>query len=82
MTAAVALFMSTVVIGGAAQQWPLGRLSDRMDRRKVIVLASLGAASAGVAMVVLARFWSRESSLPLSFSASSPFRFTRSASRT
>ena len=32
-----ALFMSVAVIGGAVGQWPLGRLSDRMDRRRVIV---------------------------------------------
>ncbi len=35
--ATIAIFMSVVVIGGAVAQWPLGRLSDRIDRRKVII---------------------------------------------
>jgi len=56
-TAKVALFMSTVVIAGAVGQWPLGHLSDRMDRRKVIILTALGAAVAGVAIVLLSFFW-------------------------
>ncbi|MDJ0970864.1 MAG: MFS transporter [Kiloniellales bacterium] len=56
-TADVALFMSITVIAGAVGQWPLGRLSDRMDRRKVIVAASLGAALAGIGMVGLALTW-------------------------
>ncbi|HMO74337.1 MAG TPA: MFS transporter [Sphingopyxis sp.] len=32
-----AAFMTTVILGGVALQWPLGRLSDRYDRRRVIV---------------------------------------------
>ncbi len=32
-----ARFMMTVILGGVALQWPLGRLSDRHDRRKVII---------------------------------------------
>jgi MFS family permease len=28
-----ALFMSTAVLAGAVGQWPVGRLSDRVDRR-------------------------------------------------
>lgn len=31
-------FMMIVILGGVLLQWPLGRLSDRYDRRKVIVL--------------------------------------------
>lgn len=49
---AVAIFMSIAVIAGACGQWPLGRLSDKVDRRKVIVLACFGAAAAGAAMAV------------------------------
>jgi MFS family permease len=33
-----ASFMMIVILGGVALQWPLGRLSDRYDRRRVIVL--------------------------------------------
>lgn len=32
-------FMMIVILGGVALQWPLGRLSDRYDRRQVIVLS-------------------------------------------
>ncbi|WP_156521903.1 MFS transporter [Croceicoccus mobilis] len=43
----VALFVSVVIAGGVALQWPLGRLSDRFDRRLVItfVLAGLAVVS-------------------------------------
>lgn len=51
--AATALFMSTVILGGVALQWPLGRLSDRIDRRKVIVFAFGGALAAGLAIALL-----------------------------
>ena len=40
--AQTASFMSVVILGGVALQWPLGRLSDRFDRRRVIV-TSFGA---------------------------------------
>lgn len=43
----IALFMSAAVIGGAVGQWPLGRLSDRGDRRRVILLAAAMAAVVG-----------------------------------
>lgn len=32
-----ATFMTTVILGGVSLQWPLGHLSDRYDRRRVIV---------------------------------------------
>lgn len=35
--AETATFMTVVILGGVALQWPLGRLSDRYDRRRVIV---------------------------------------------
>jgi MFS family permease len=54
---AVAVFMSLTVIAGAVGQWPLGRLSDRMDRRKVIAVASIGASLSGVGLVSAAHFW-------------------------
>ena len=42
-----AMFMSAVIFGGVLLQWPLGRLSDAFDRRRVIVgtLAALLAAA-------------------------------------
>lgn len=51
----VAFFMSTSVLGGALAQWPLGRLSDRIDRRKVIVMVAAVASLAGVLLAVAAR---------------------------
>jgi len=52
-TTGIAVFMSATVLGGALLQWPLGRLSDRMDRRKVIATSCLLAGGAGVALA----FW-------------------------
>jgi MFS family permease len=43
-TAGISIFMAAAIIGGAIAQWPIGRISDRMDRRRVIVVLSLGAA--------------------------------------
>jgi len=34
---AAAVFMSIVILGGVVLQWPIGRLSDLFDRRRVIV---------------------------------------------
>lgn len=49
-TSGVAMFMSAAVLAGALAQWPLGLLSDHMDRRRVIVLAALGSVLAAAAM--------------------------------
>lgn len=46
----ITAFMSTAVICGAVFQLPLGRLSDRIDRRKLIFAGSLLAASVGLAL--------------------------------
>src|SRR5690606_21216389 len=37
---AIAVFMSMALFGGVALQWPIGHLSDRWDRRTVLLLAS------------------------------------------
>ena len=59
-TTGIALFMSTAVIAGAAGQWPLGHLSDKWDRRKVIVITSIGAAAAGLGLGLVVSGWSLE----------------------
>lgn len=46
----VAFFMSATVIAGAVGQWPLGRVSDRIDRRRVIQVAGSGAALPGLGL--------------------------------
>lgn len=56
---AIAVFMSLTVIAGAAGQWPLGRASDHMDRRKVIVFACVGGALAGVGLMMASQFWAQ-----------------------
>lgn len=52
-SATVAYLMSLAIVAGAIAQIPLGRLSDRIDRRKVIIGTSLLAAMAGIAMIVV-----------------------------
>jgi predicted MFS family arabinose efflux permease len=50
----VAVFMSVAVLAGALAQWPAGRLSDRIDRRKVLLALLIGAAMTGMALWLLA----------------------------
>jgi MFS family permease len=45
-TAAVATFMASGILPAVALQLPLGRLSDRVDRRNVLIGISIGAAAA------------------------------------
>ncbi|OYW21650.1 MAG: hypothetical protein B7Z52_00610, partial [Burkholderiales bacterium 12-64-5] len=47
---AAAVFMTVAVLAGAVTQLPIGRLSDRMDRR--LVLAGLLVAAIGVALAL------------------------------
>lgn len=53
--ATIAVFMLTAVLGGFAFQIPVGRLSDRFDRRMVLALLSLGFAVTALVMVLLPR---------------------------
>ena len=49
-TPEIALMMSLVVIAGALAQMPIGRVSDRTDRRYVLSAAAFGAALVAVAL--------------------------------
>lgn len=49
-TAEIALMMSLVVVAGGALQMPVGKLSDRTDRRYVLIGASLASAVAALAI--------------------------------
>lgn len=40
-TTTTALFMALFIFGGGVLQWPVGKLSDRLDRRKLIAVMSL-----------------------------------------
>ncbi|MGI9451499.1 MAG: MFS transporter [Geminicoccaceae bacterium] len=46
---AISLFMSTLIVGGVLFQWPIGRLSDRYDRRLILTVVTL--AAAGLALI-------------------------------
>ncbi|MFH5926386.1 MFS transporter [Roseomonas xinghualingensis] len=50
-----ALFMSALIFGGVLLQWPLGRLSDAFDRRRVIIGTMAALAAAAAALPFLAR---------------------------
>ncbi|MEL6946957.1 MAG: MFS transporter [Pseudomonadota bacterium] len=50
----VATFISLGVIGGALLQYPLGVLSDRMDRRYVLVGSTFGALTASLFIIFVA----------------------------
>ena len=53
-TAGTALFMTCVILGGVALQWPFGRLSDRFDRRSVIIGLSAALTLVSLGMVMAA----------------------------
>lgn len=50
-SATIAYLVSVTVIVSAVAQWPIGRLSDRVDRRLVLIGVSLVAALAGLLLV-------------------------------
>jgi MFS family permease len=53
-TPEIALMMSLVVVAGAAMQLPVGRVSDKTDRRFVLAAASLGSAVFGLVIFLAA----------------------------
>ncbi len=55
-TAQLTLFISAAVLGGALLQLPLGRLSDRVDRRQVVYYISLVGAAISVLIVIAANY--------------------------
>jgi len=52
----VAFFMAMVVVGGVILQWPIGGLSDRFDRRKILAGGSVTGAVAGIGLVFAGGF--------------------------
>jgi MFS family permease len=57
----ISLFVGMIFLGGIIFQWPLGRLSDRFDRRQVLTVVTLLAALTGV----FAALWGTASPLTL-----------------
>jgi len=45
-----AVFMSVAVAAGALSQWPVGRLSDRLDRRIILAVLLVAAAAASLGL--------------------------------
>lgn len=45
----IAVFVSVSIVGGLAFQWPIGRLSDKLDRRRVLTAVTFAAALAALA---------------------------------
>lgn len=52
--AGISWFMGAVIVGGLALQYPVGRLSDRFDRRKVLIGVATATALGGVLFVLSA----------------------------
>jgi MFS family permease len=50
----VVTFVSVSIVGGAIIQYPLGYLSDRWDRRTILLLSTVGAMVSALAIVFLA----------------------------
>ncbi len=48
-----ALFLSAYIVGGVIFQWPIGRLSDRYDRRIVLTIVTFLAALVAIAMLLI-----------------------------
>lgn len=61
-----AYFASAIIFGGALAQWPVGRLSDRMDRRYVLIGLCL---VAGVVSTLIAAFEPNTALLVISLAA-------------
>lgn len=47
----VGWFMAVLITGGAVSQWPVGKISDRIDRRWMIVVVALGSSVGGVLLM-------------------------------
>lgn len=48
----IALFMACAILGAFATTWPLGFLSDRMDRRRLVIIVALTSALLLAAMML------------------------------
>jgi MFS family permease len=57
----LALFMSANILGGALGQWPFGKLSDRIDRRWVLIGVCAAAAACGLAIWLSSAFYGSHS---------------------
>ncbi len=59
--AQVSAFMASIILGGMVLQFPIGRLSDRLDRRTILILVALATSACALGIV-----WAtREASWPM-----------------
>ncbi len=49
----IALLMGVTIFGGLVLQWPMGKISDHMDRRKVILFINALAALLSIIIIIL-----------------------------
>jgi MFS family permease len=47
-----ALFVGIAVVGGVAAQWPVGRLSDRIDRRYILLVLLVASSALGLVVAL------------------------------
>ena len=74
-TEQVSLFLIAAILGGATLQWPIGRLSDKFDRRRLLTVAAFAstvlavvamfAASFSLPVLIIAAFLFAGTSMPL-----------------
>ncbi|MCQ9374803.1 MFS transporter [Methyloversatilis sp. XJ19-13] len=50
----IAAFMTATILGGALFQWPIGLLSDRIDRGRAIAFVSFGATVCAIVLMAVA----------------------------
>jgi len=67
----IGYIMSATILGGFLVQWPVGWVSDRVDRRAVIIVMAVLAAMVALALPFFAGVWTRLLILSLLFGASS-----------
>ncbi|MDP3873541.1 MAG: MFS transporter [Methyloversatilis sp.] len=51
----IAAFMTATILGGALFQWPIGLLSDRIDRGRAIAFVAFGATVCAIGLMAAAR---------------------------
>ena len=49
--AAISSFMATAILAGMVLQYPIGRISDKFDRRLILVIASLASSIAAITVI-------------------------------
>jgi len=53
----ISMFMASIILGGFVWQWPIGWLSDRFDRRKVLQRVSWAGAAMALACVAVSYYF-------------------------